>query len=99
MQSTRFIHFMLPIVNRNSFLCSFETSSNLLFCLSSREDEIIIGKAFLSPKNAYSKVLSNGLSLNFRGDSDDGLSYFHVSGSCSIIDFCLLVSIDSDVSS
>ena len=45
---------------------------------------LIIRKVFSSPKNEYSKVSGNGLSLSYSGDSDDGLSFFLNGASCSI---------------
>ena len=88
---------MSTMVHLNTFLCSIKTFDNLLFYLSSRDDEMIPGKLFLSPKNAYSKVSSNELSPSF-GDFDDGLSFFPDDVCCSILNFCLLVSMDGDES-
>src|SRR5205809_612623 len=99
MQSTGFIPFMSAMVHPNAHLCSFKTSNNLPFCLSLRDDEMITGKVLSFPKNAYSKVLGNGLSSGFGGDSDDGMSCFSDGASCSTLDFHLLVSIDGAESS
>lgn len=55
---------------------------------------MIIGIVLSSPKNAYSKVLGNGLSLSFSGDFDDRMSFFSDDASCSTLDFHLLVSMD-----
>ena len=99
MQSTGFIPFMSVMVHPNALLCSFKTSNNLPFCLSFRDDEMITGKVFSSPKNAYSKVSGNGLSSGFGCDSDDGLSFFSNSASCSTLDLYLLVSVDGAESS
>ena len=60
---------------------------------------MIIGRVLSSPKNAYSKVLGNGLSSSFGGDSDDGMSFFSDGSSCSTLDFHLLVSINGAESS
>ena len=60
---------------------------------------MIIGRVFSSPKNAYSKVLGNGLSSSFGGDFDDGLGFFPDGASCSTLDFHLLVSMDGAKSS
>ena len=94
MQSTVFIPFMSAIVHLNAPLCFFKTSSNLPFCSSFRDDEMITGSVLSSPKNAYSNVLGNGLSSSFGGDSDDGISFFSDGASCSTLDFYLLVSMD-----
>ena len=74
MQSIGFIPFMSAMVYPNAPLCSFKTSNNLPFCSSFRDDEMITSRVLSSPKNAYSKVLGNGLSSSFGGDSDDGMS-------------------------
>ncbi|KAH9649078.1 hypothetical protein KPL70_025843 [Citrus sinensis] len=63
------------------------------------DDEMITCRVLSSPKNAYSKVLGNGLSSSFDGDSDDGLSFFSDGASCSTFDFHLLVSMDGAESS
>lgn len=68
----------------------------LFFFLSPREAS---GKIFSSPKNVYSKVLGNGLSSSFGDDSNDGMRFFLHDFSYSILNFHLLVSIDSDKSS
>ena len=60
---------------------------------------MITGRVLSSPKNAYSRLLGNGLSLSFDGDSDDEMSFFSDSASCSTLDFHLLVSIDGAESS
>ena len=78
----------------NALLCSLKISNNLSFCLSFRDDEMITGRVLSSPKNSYSKVLGNGLSLSFGGDSNDGLGFFSDGTSCSTLDFHLLVSMD-----
>ena len=80
-------------------LCSFKTSNNLPFCLSFRDDEMITGRELSSPKNAYSKVLGNGLNSSFGGDSDDGMGFFFDGASCSTLEFHLLVSMDGAESS
>lgn len=59
---------------------------------------MISGKLFSSPKNTYSKVSDNDLSSSFGGDSDGGLSFFPVDVYSSILDFCLLVSMNGDKS-
>ena len=89
---------MSTMVHPNAPLCYFKTSNNLPFC-SFRDDEMITGIVLSSPKNAYSNVLGNGLSLSFSGDSDDGMSFFSDGASCSILDFYLLVSMDGADSS
>ena len=94
MQSTGFIPFMSAMIHLNAPLCSFKTSNNLSFCSSLRDDEMITGRVLYSPKNTYSKVLGNGLSSSFSGDSDDGMSLFSDGASCSTLDFHLLVSMD-----
>ena len=91
--------FYADMVHPNAPLCSFKTSNNLPFCLSFRDNEMIISRVFSSPKNAYSKVLGNGLSLSFGGDSDDGMSFLSDGASCSTLDFYLLVSMDGVESS
>ena len=60
---------------------------------------MITGRVLSFPKNAYSNVLGNGLSLNFGGDSDDGLGFFPDGASCSTLNFHLLVSMDGAKSS
>ena len=80
-------------------LCSFKTSNNLTFCSSFRDDEMITGRVLSSPKNAYSRVLGNGLSSSSGGDFDDGMSFFSDGASCSTLDFYLLVSMDGAESS
>ena len=99
MQSTAFIPFMSAIVYPNALLCFFKTSNNLFFCSSFRDDEMITGRVLSSPKKSYSKVLGNGLSLSFGGDSDDEMSLFSDGASCSTLDFYLLVSMDGAESS
>ena len=99
MQFTRFIPFISAMVHPNAPLCSFNTSNNLSFCLSFRDDEMITGRVLSSPMNAYSKVLGNGLSSSFGGDSDDGLSFFSDGASYSTLDLHLLVSMDGAESS
>ena len=99
MQFTGFIPFMSVMVHPNAPLCSFRTSNNLFFCSSFRDDEMITGRVLSSPKNAYSKMLGNGLSSSFGGDSDDGMSFFFDGTSCSTYDFHLLVSMDGAESS
>ena len=99
MQFTGFIPFMSAMVHSNAPLCSFKTSNNLLFCSSFRDDEMITSRVLSSPKNAYSKVLGNGLSSSFGVDSDDGMSSFSDGASCSTFDFYLLVSMDGVESS
>ena len=47
-----------------------------------------------SNKNAYSKVLGNGLSSSFGSDFDDLMSFFSDGASCSTLNFYLLVSVD-----
>ena len=90
---------MSAMVHLNAPLCSFKTSNNLPFCSSFSHDEIITGRVLSSPKNAYSKVLGNGLSSSFGGDSDDGTSFFSDGASCSTLVFYLLVSMDGVESS
>ena len=99
MQSTGFIPFMSVKVYPNAPLYSFKTSNTLPFCSSFMNDEMITGKLFSSPKNAYSEVLGNGLNSSFGSDSDDGLSFFYDGASCSTINFYLLVSMDGAESS
>ena len=90
---------MSVMVYLNAPLCSFKTSNNLPFCSSLRDDEMIIGRVLSSPKNAYSRVLGNGLSSSFGGDSDDGMSFFSDGATYSTFDFYLLVSMDGVESS
>ena len=99
MQSIGFIPLMSAMVHPNAPLCSFKTSNNLPFCSSFKDDEMITGRVFYSPKNAYSKVLGNGLSSSFGGDSNDEMSFFSDGASFSTIDFYLLVSMDDAESS
>ena len=87
MQSTGFIPFMSDMVHPNVPLCYFKTSNNIPFCSSFSDDEMITGRVLSSPKNAYSKVLGNGLSSSFSGDSDDGISFFSDGTSCLTLDF------------
>ena len=90
---------MYAMVHLNALLCSFKTFNNLPFCLSFRDDEMITGIVLSSPKNAYSKVLGNGLSSSFGGDSYDGMSFFSDGASCSTLNFHLLVSMNDTESS
>ena len=90
---------MSVMIHHNAPLYSFKTFNNLPFCLSFRDDEMITGRVLSSPMNAYSKVLGNGLSSSFGGDSDDGLNFFSDVASCSTLDFYLLVSMDDVKSS
>ena len=94
MQSIGFILFMSTMAHPNAPLCFFKTSNNLPFCLSFRDNEMIIGRVLSSPKNAYSKVLGNSLSSSVGGDSNDGLSFFPHGASCLTLNFHLLVSMD-----
>ena len=87
------------MVHPNAHLCSFKTSNNLPFCSSLRDEEMITGRELSSPKNAYSRVLGNGLSLIFGDDSDDGMIFFSDGATCSTLDFHLLVSMDGAESS
>lgn len=90
---------MSVIIYPNAFWCSLKTCNNLLFCLLSREDEMIIGKILVpySPKNAYSKVSGSSFRFSFSDDSNDGLSFFHNNVNCSILDSYLLESMDDDM--
>lgn len=87
------------MVHPNAILCSFKILNNLLFCILSREDEMIIDIVFSCPKNACFKVSYNGLSSCFGSDSDNRLSFFQDGASYYILPFHLLVSIGSDESS
>ena len=60
---------------------------------------MITGRVLSSPKNAYSKVLGNGLSSSFGCNSNDGLSFFFDCATYSILDFHLLMSMDNAESS
>ena len=60
---------------------------------------MITDRVLSSPKYSYSKVLGNGLSSSFGGDSNDGMSFFSDGTSCSTLDFHLLVSMDGAESS
>lgn len=48
-------------------------------------------KVFSSPRNAYSEVLTNGLSSSFGGASNDVLSFLPDSANCYIPTFYLLL--------
>lgn len=98
MQSIEFIPFILAMVHLNASFYSFRIPTNLLLYLSSREDEMIVGKVFSSIKNAYFKVSGNGLSSSFDNASDGGLSFFPDGASCSILAFHLLASMNGDES-
>ena len=58
---------MSVMLHPNALLYSFKISNILPFCSSFRDDEMITGRVLFSPKNAYLKVLSNGLSSSFGG--------------------------------
>ena len=99
MQSIGFIHFMSVIVHPHTPLCSFNTSKTYLFVRHLANDEMITGRVLYSRKNRYSKMLGNGLSSSFGGNSDDRLSFFSDGANYSTLDFYLLVSMDGAESS
>ena len=90
---------MLVVIHPNGTLCSFKTSNNLPFCSSFRDDKMITNRVLSSSKNTYSKVLGDGLSSSFSGDSNDRLSFFFDGANCSTIYFHLLMSVDGVESS
>ena len=75
------------MVYLNDFICFLKITNNLLFSLSSRDDELITGKLFSYPENAYSKVSGNGLSSSLSGDFNYGLILFPDGANCSNIKF------------
>ena len=60
---------------------------------------MITSRLFSSPKNAYFKVLGNGLSSSFDGFSNDRINFFSDGASCSTLNFHLSVSMDGAESS